>query len=612
MKVKVKYYLKGLVVMTALFLAIAKTARADDIDLGKIVVTPSKIEESYGESSRNVDVVTSEDMESQGMANAAQALADITSVNIKDYGGPGGSKTILMRGSTASQVLVLLDGRPVNNPRDGQADLSGIPLDNIDKFEVVHGPASSLYGSQAMGGAVNIITKRPPKKGQKTEVSTSFGTFRTYTEKLLHGARIDKFGYLITGGFQSSEGFRSNSEFNSKDSSLKLEYQINDGNNLIFNSGFYRSKAGTPGTVTSPDIDDKQVKLKNYFDFNWNFKPDTLTGLSAKIYENRDRLEFMENTPNFTKDIHATKSRGLDLQFNRRLFDNYQLICGFNYVTNLNDSTSSAKHKYIVRAGYLENQWDAFKNLKLNLGVRVDNYSNFGTKASPSFSFLYRLNKNNKIRGLASRSFRAPTFNDLYWPNTATSAGNSGLSPEKGITAEAGFETEINKYLSADITYYRNYFDNLINWVKTGSKWQPTNIKSAVIDGIEFKNKVVLGITGFEFDLGYTYLRAKDDKTGKYLTYQPMNKADAALKYKDLKGFVFEFKGEFTDKRFDDANNNLIVKRFFVFGLSLSKKFDKGLTCFGSIDNLFARQYKVVRDYPMPGFSATGGIKVEF
>ncbi|MCG2714086.1 MAG: TonB-dependent receptor [Candidatus Omnitrophica bacterium] len=620
METNMRYFFRILIILLIILLSSVsiKIVWADDVNLERIVVTPSRIEESYGDTCRNVDVVTSKNIESFGSSNVAEVIANITSVNIRDYGGPGGLKTITMRGATASQVLVLIDGRPVNNPRNGQVDLSSIPLDNIERIEVVHGPGSSLYGSQAMGGMVNIITKRPPKKGQKTEATTSFGTFRTYTEKLLQGARIGKFGYLVTGGYKSSEGFRANSEFNSKDANVKLEYEVNSNNNLILNSGFYTSKAGTPGTITAPDIDDQQKDLQNYFDFNWDFKPDNLTRFAAKIYQNYDRLEFMENSAGSakqvanSKSIHSTISRGFDLQFNSKLADVYQLVCGFNYVGNYNDSTSSAKHRYFVRAGYLENQWDALDNLKLNLGVRVDNYSNFGTEASPSFGFLYRLGQNNKIHGLVSRSFRAPTFNDLYWPNTTTAAGNPDLSPEKGITAEIGLETEINKYLSMNITYYRNNFDNLIDWVKTGEFSQPINIKSAAIDGIEFKNRVFLGSTGFELDLGYTYLRAKDKETGKYLTYQPMNKADASLKYKDINGFTFEFKGQFTDKRFDDANNTISVKRFFVFGLSLSKKFDKYLTCFASIDNLFARKYQVVRGYPMPGFSVTGGLKLEF
>lgn len=141
--------------------------------------------------------------------------------------------------------------------------------------------------------------------------------------------------------------------------------------------------------------------------------------------------------------------------------------------------------------------------------------------------------------------------------------------------------------------------------------WSPVNIGSALIDGVEFSNTVYL-LDSLELGLNYTYMRAIDDKTKKYLIYQPKNKADLSLKYKGLKSFVFEFKGQFTDRRFHNTSNSISVKRFFVFGLSLSKKFSNGLTCFGSIDNLLARKYKVIRDYPMPGFSATGGLKLEF
>ena len=617
---------KKLFVLGGLFLAIAGTTWAEDVELEKIVVTPSRIEESYADISRNIDVITARDIERSGAQDLAGVLTGFTSVNISNYGGLGATKTIRMRGSTAAQVLVLVDGRPINNPRDGEADLSNIPIENIDRIEVMHGPGSSLYGAGAMGGTVNIITKNPPKEKRKTELYSSFGTFRAYTERLSHGGRISNFGYLLTGEYQSSEGFRDNSEFNAKDFNTKFEYEINGENTLTLNSGFYRSKVGTPYKITMPDLDDKQKILKNFLDLNWQCKPTDVLELSAKIYENYDRLEFIENTTDFTKDIHTTKARGLNLQYSQKFTNIYQLICGFNYVTNLNDSTASAKHKYIVRAGYLENQLDLFKNLKLSFGARVDDYSNFGSEVCPSFSFLYKFNEDTKLRGLIARSFRAPTLNDLYWPRkdyyymgvwVGGEEGNPNLKPEKGITGEFGIETKVNKYLLSSLTYYRNDYNNLINWVDESSVWKPKNIGSAVIDGIEFENKIYFA-NNLELNLGYTYLRAKDEKTHKDLIYQPKHKLDCSLIYKDLNGFVFELKGQFTDKRFhsweDPATytQTIKVKRFFVLGINVSKKFKPGFTYFISIDNLLNKKYQVIRDYPMPGFSLTSGIKLEF
>lgn len=597
-----------------LVVILLSVACAEDVELDKIVVTPSRIEESSGDVGRTVDVVTSSDIEKSGAQDLAGALTDLTSVDISNYGGPNAAKNIRMRGSTSAQVLVLMDGRPINNPRDGQVDLSDIPLDNISRVEVMHGPGSSLYGSSAMGGVVNIITKNPPKEGQKTELYSSFGTARTYVERMSYGAKVSKLGFLVSGGYESSEGFRENSELSAKDCNLKLGYELNGENNVSFNSGFYTSKTGVPGSITYPDIDDKQDVLKRFFDFNWSFSPDERTGISVKAYQNYDRLEFMENSTTYTKDIQATIVRGLDLQFDKQLLDVYRIVCGFNYVKNMNDSTATAKHEYNVTSGYLENRLDLFDNkLNFNLSGRLDDYSNFGTQINPSLDFLYKLNDAIRFHGLISRSYRVPTFNDLYWPDEGWAKGNPNLNPEKGITGELGVETKINKYLTSGLTYYRSNYKQLIQW-SGDAVWQPMNVSSAVINGVEFINKIYI-LDNLEMGINYTFLSAKDEKTHKYLVYQPEQKVDSSLKYNDHNGLTVELKGQFVGVRYADiisGDNAIKVKSFYVFGLSVSKKFKSGITCFGYIDNLLNRKYQVQNGYPMPGFSLTGGFKAEF
>lgn len=607
-----KSFIPLLVVIT-----LSGISRAEDVELDKIVVTPSRIEESSAETGRVVDVVTSSDIEKSGAQDLAGALTELTSVDISNYGGPNATKSIRMRGSTAAQVLVLMDGRPINNPRDGEVDLSSIPLDNISRVEVMHGPGSSLYGSSAMGGVVNIITKNPPKEGQKAEVYSSFGTARTYVERMLYGAKVSKFGFLVSGGYQSSAGFRENSELSAKDCNLKFGYALNGENSISLNSGFYTSKVGVPGKISSPDPDDKQSALKRFFDFNWNFKPDAQAGISAKIYQNYDRLEFMENSPGpwdtaNQKDINATIVRGFDLQLDKQLQDAYQIVGGFNYVENNNDSTTSAKHEYNVASGYLENRLDLFDNkLNVNLSARLDDYSNFGTEINPSLGLLYKLNDAIKFHGLISRSYRAPTFNDLYNSIPGMGISNPDLVPERGVTGEFGVESRINKYLSTSLTYYRSDYKQLIQWAEAFPEWQVMNVNSAIINGLEFENKIFIS-DNFGLDIDYTFLQAKDSQTHKYLVYQPAHKIDSSLKYNDHLGLIVELKGQFTGIRYGDADNNIKVKSFYVFGLSVSKKFKTGITCFGFIDNLLNRKYQVQDGYPMPGFSLTGGIKAEF
>ncbi|MDD5584165.1 MAG: TonB-dependent receptor, partial [Candidatus Omnitrophica bacterium] len=536
---------------------------------------------------------------------------------IISYGGLGASKTISMRGATASQVLVLVDGRPINSPRDGQVDLNTIPLQNIERIEVMHGPGSSLYGTGAMGGTVNIITKNPPAEKQTTELSTSFGTFKTYIERLSHGARISKFGYLLTGEYESSRGYRQNSAHRAKDINAKFNYKLDDASTFTFNSGFFEGREGTPGPITAPDADDTQRNIKNFFSAGWDFAPEAASGLAFKIYQNYDRLEFMENSAGSLfevtnqKDVQSTSTRGIDLHGTKQFLDNYHAVLGFNYITNINDSTSSAKHSYDVRAIYAENQLELFDSLTMNLGARFDDYSNFGAQVSPHFNALYRITPDVRLRGSISRSFRAPTFNDLYWPDEGWAKGNPELTPEKGLTGEIGIEATMSRHLTSYLSFYRSDYSELINWVEEAGVWQPKNINSATINGIELGNKINL-MDNLELNLGYTYLDAKDDKIHKRLIYQPKHRVNCSLKSPNIAGFAFEIEGRFTGERFHDQENTIALKRFFILGFSISRKFGKNTTYFLQADNLLNNKYQTVRDYPMPGFSITNGIKLEF
>jgi len=593
-------------------------AETEPIEVEKIVVTGSRTEENYSDSSRSIDIINSKDIEETQATDLSDVLSYTDSIEVSNYGGPGASKTLKMRGSTSSQVMVLIDGRPVNSPRDGQTDLSTIPLDNIDRVEILHGPASSLYGSTAMGGVVQILTKKPPIQGSSTEATSSFGTFRTYQERLSHGQRIGDFGYLISGGYQSSQGFRENSAFNSKDFNAKMEYDLTANQNISINTGFYNSLVGTPGEITSVDPDDKQRVLKNFIDLDWQMTIDANTAVSAKVYNNYDRLEFMENeavslfdTP-FSKFIHTTQTRGVDVQLDKQFNDFYRAIGGINYILNLNDSTSTAKHKYTVFAGYLNNEFNIRENLKADLGARIDDYSNFGLQASPSLSVLYKIKEKTKLHGLISRSFRAPTFNDLYWPDEGWAIGNPNLRPEKGTSGEIGIETEINKNIRTNMTYFKSFYNDLIQWAPdVAGVWTPTNVSSAIIEGIELEN-TWLPVDKLEVGFNYTYQLAKDDKTHKFLIYQPKNKINLSIEHKDILGWSVGINSQWTGLKFNDAANTQKVKGVFVLGFRASKKWKTGITYFMNINNALNKKYQPVRNYPAPGFDLTSGIKLEF
>ena len=515
----------------------------------------------------------------------------------------------------------MMDGRPLNNAHQGAVDLSTIAMDNIERIELMRGAASGLYGSDAMGGVVNIITKEPPKEGIRTSFKTSFGTFRTYIEQLTHGAKVGDLGYLVTGDYQRSDGIRDHSEYSAKNASLKLSYDFPGENKLTFNSGFHKDDKETPGSITWLNYNNYQSWIKNFFDLTWDYKPVDNITIHFKSYENKDRLEFSE-VP--AKSTHTTKKYGWDLQSDYRPFDFYKLVAGFNYVGNFDDSTKSAKHNYILRAGYLQNQIDLFERLRVDLGVRVDSYSSFRTETSPNFSLLYEPDNKTKLRFSYGHSYRVPTFSDLYWPYyidtswgcTYEEEGNPNLKPERGNSYEVGIERKVLNNLQLGITYFRSDYKDLIKWQDINESvlddfWQPQNISSVTVQGVEFTNKFTINDC-FDFNLTYTYQRPMDNYLDKLLTYQPQYKMDSALNFHNYRGLNVRLKWSFVTRSYTSSDYSSYLKQYFLLGLDVSKKLNKYATFFAKIDNMSNTQYQVEKGYPMPGFSITGGLKAEF
>ncbi len=166
-----------------IFIPSAYAEEPVNVELEKIVVTPLGTEQSYGTVSRDMDIIDKYDLSSSYYANVSQPVGRLTSSQSIDYGAEGGVKSIRLRGSSAEQVLILVDSRPVTDSRTGQAELHAIPIDSVDKIEVIKGPASAVYGSSAIGGVVNIITKSPTKK-PKTVIESSVGTNQTLHDSL--------------------------------------------------------------------------------------------------------------------------------------------------------------------------------------------------------------------------------------------------------------------------------------------------------------------------------------------------------------------------------------------------------------------------------------------
>jgi len=590
------------------------------LDLEKIVVTASKIEQLYKYSTQNISIITSKDLESTIIDEITEALDLLPSVDILEYGSTGSTRSVHTRGASSSQVLTLIDGRPVNTPRDGETDFNQIPLSNIERIEVLRGPASSIYGANAIGGVINIITKSGTQNLQ-TELFSKFGSFNTKHTYLTHSYKIKNFDYLFAYDYLTSHGHRDNSDYLSNNVNTKFGYQFNKDNRIIVSSGYYNSEVGTPGLISNPDLDDRQEAFKKYLDLTYSGKLLEGQNILLKLFHNFDRLEFIETFEPMDKDTHQTKVYGLDAQISQTFFDIFRTAIGTTFQENRLNSSSSGKHTYNLKGAYFESETDFLKQGTLKFGARWDDYSNFGDRISPSISCNFWLFDTFKLHALAAKSFRAPTFNDLYWPreeyfwegiSVGGVEGNANLGPEKAISYEAGISGYLFNKFKTDITLFKTKLEDLIEWsVDNNWWWRPQNVSSATIKGLEFETEFVFK-EYLKANFNYTYLEAKNTSTKRWLIYRPRHLYKLKFVYSPSPKFDVGLSTIYKTKRFANADNTVYLKHYCVLNLNFTYKINKNMQIDFEVNNIFDRIYQEERDYPVPGRAFYGGMKVSF
>ncbi len=602
----------------------SRTILAEDIDsdtrryatdLEKIVVTASKIEQRYKTSTQNISIITKEDIEASGITQVTEILDLLPCVNILEYGSIGSTRSVHVRGTSSSQVLTLVDGRPINTSRDGVTDFNQIPLSIIERIEILRGPASSIYGASAIGGVINIITKSG-REETKTEMLTKFGSFSTKLSSLTHGNKVDNLDYFISHEYLASHGHRDNSDYLSNNINTKFGYQLDVDNHIGISSGCSEAELGIPGSLSSIDLDDRQETYKKYIDMTYNGRMTEGQNIIFKLFHNFDRLESLEAFEPLDKDTHQTKVYGMDTQLSQTYFDIFRSAIGFSYQEHRFNSSNSEKHTYNFKGINFETETDLFEDGALKFGARWDDYSNFGDKLSPSASFNFWLFDRIKLHALTAKSFRAPTFNDLYSPQKDYGfyggRGNPNLGPEKATSYEAGFSTYFFNKLKTDLTFFKTDFKGLLEWTTADNYWwYPGNVSSAVIKGAELETEFVLK-EHLKANLNDPYLESKNKDTQKWMTDRPRHRYKVRLVYSPVPKYELGVNAIYKTKRFTNTGNTTFLERHFVMDSNFTYKINDSAQVLIEAKNILNEDYEEERGYSMPGRAFYVGLKLTF
>ncbi len=607
-----------LVMLTALLIIVVPvSAQVEVMELDEVVVTASRYQENIMETPVSIEVLDQEEIEESSARNLAELINSAAGVRINNHGGPAGQKTISLRGSDASQVLILLDGQPINSSQNGQIDLAQILLSNIKKVEVLKGPASAVYGANALGGVVNVITKSgSDQEGLKLDLGVE--SFNTYKTALNYGMVFDNYQVMITSETLNSDGFRDNPDNSGIEQyflSTKVNYDLDKNRELIFDLSYNESDKEVPGSITwqSPNAiqDDK---FENY-KLRYNYSKEKLDR-EIEFFINKQDQIYDTDTTSPGESEHNTEKRGINFK-QVQYFNNNTLSYGLEYIEDEIESNENGKHEFDTKSLFLNNKWSITKKVILNTGIRYDNHKKFGSETSPRVGLTYSINNNNNIYLSAGESYRTPTFNDLYWPyssstynwETYITEGNPDLEAETSDAYEIGYRNNYNNF-STEINIFRRNSDNLIHWttketVSNTFVTAPSNVDEAETDGLELN--LSKNITN-NLTLGYshTYLDSRNVKTNELLKDQYYN--DISLSYKP-ESYKLRFNASYVGGRIDDLDNYTVCDLSFS---KIIKVIERDYEIKLTVNNLFDQDYQVVDGYPMPGRNFMVNLSTKF
>ncbi len=571
----------------------------DEYTLSETVVTAERIPTERMETPANISVITDKDIAANHYVDISEALSQVNGVTISHQGSFDG---IALNGD--ERVVVMVDGRRLNNDQglatgEGRVDLKMIPtLKNIARIEILKGGASALYGSDAVGGVVNIITKRGSKKPETT-LDVNMGSWGTYNYEVATQGSDNDFSWFVSGGIQKQNHVRykmhgesANAPKSDKDDNsfaLRLDQNLDKSSSVRLNFEHKTKHDGTYyNAVNKGTGDKKREELFNNFAVSYQFKEDKKTPGYVRFFNNYRSTVY--GTSNFN-----TRLFGIDYQ-NGWEFGEHTVVAGAEWHESRSANAGSGYEGEKLRdiAAYVQDTWKIGDKWSLVPGVRFDNQNLYGSHWSPKVAVNYRANKKTQLYASWGRVFQAPKADDLFTylvgPGWGT-IGNKDLKPETGHTETIGFNYQVDDDTRIGFSVFQSQLHDAIDWgMRPDGIWTAVNVNKEKRRGLEltFNRRISLL---WDIDLGYSYTSIqKSDANGDlgyYANNKNPNSYHIGLKYHQgpwKAGLYGNFKSGIDE-------TNFLSRHVALVDLNVSYDVNDATTIYFKALNLFNQEY---------------------
>lgn len=637
MKIR-KSYLSIALMALAVQTGMAQEQKRDSLDTGKVyeigevVVTGTRNETDVRHLSQTVSVVNRSEIDQALQPSLLPVLTEqipglfVTSRGVMGYGVSGGAAgSISLRGLSGgtARLMVMIDGHPQ------YAGIFGHPIADAyqsflaERVEVLRGPASVLYGSNAMGGVINIVTRKMQEDGVKTNLRSGYGSWNTLETELTNRIRKGRFSSVVSGSYNRTDGHRADMGFEQYGGYAKLGYEMTDNWNLRGDVNVTHFNASYPGPVDAPLLDGDQRITRGMTSFAVENRYEKTSGAVSFFYNwgnhwiNDGYTPSAGEGPQDDRFNSRDNMMGVSLYQSTQFFKGNRITLGFDwfrygghawseYVSGENIGTTSElvdKHEDEL-AGYIDFRQDIGSWLTFNAGLRADHHSRIGLEWVPQAGLAFHLPHAIELKASASKGFRYPILREMYmFPPQ-----NPDLQPESMWNYELAFSQRL---MEGRLTYGVNFFyidgKNLIQTLPNPNGSGMLNQNSGAI-----KN------TGVEIQAAYRINR-QWSVDGNYSFLHMENPVIAAPEHKLYAGANFSHGRwnvstgvQYVEGLYTSVGENENKENFVLWNLRASFRACKWLDIWARGENLLAQKYEINAGYPMPGATVMAGFNLSF
>ncbi|MDZ4288068.1 MAG: TonB-dependent receptor [Prosthecobacter sp.] len=585
-----------------------------------VVVTATMAETEAWKTASSVHVISRERIEAQQYRLLPDALREVPGLTLADRGAPGVVTGVFLRGTKTEHTAVLIDGRPVPANLAGAFNLETTPLDNVERVEVLKGPASSLYGGKTIGGVINIITRSG--KGLEKPRTTAFaeaGSYGSFREGVSTLGAAGALDWAVDFGRTDVQGHRINSQFQMSNAAAKIGYDIADSLRFDLDVRYYNAEVGIPGAATGFGANDPDDHLQTEY---WSISPrvvwDTTEQWRQTLTFSSTHFRQVALTPNnlFPQNNRVTvRNQFVEFQSEYRPIEQWTIIAGlwfqdmsFSRVNNDIGAYDVDEAETNV-AAYVQSQAEVLPGLNVMGGVRLDHYSDYGDEVTWRLGVSYRVPVTRTLlHANYGTAFAPPSPQDRQ----PALFGNPGLLlPERSRGFEIGIEQPFaNDKASASVTWFRNDIRNLIEFdptlfvlqqidkartqgVETGLQWQPCERMG--------------------FDFAYTYLDAENVSDSRLLVRRPRHTLNGGLWVRPVEKVRLGISARYVIDREDGFGTaQRDIEDYLNVRLTASWQVCKGCELFARVENLLGERYQEVLGFPAYRTAVYAGVKIVF